>query len=129
MENSGLGLVFAILVMLVPCLATVYTVGDSSGWTIGVDYGTWTSGKTFSVGDSLVFNYGEGYTVDEVNASDYKTCTVGNPITSDSSGATTISLKTEGTHYYICGVVGHCESGMKLSVIVNAANSFFIDVE
>uniref|UniRef100_A0A803MEC4 Phytocyanin domain-containing protein n=1 Tax=Chenopodium quinoa TaxID=63459 RepID=A0A803MEC4_CHEQI len=34
-------------------LATVYTVGDSSGWTIGVDYGTWAASKTFVVGDSL----------------------------------------------------------------------------
>jgi hypothetical protein len=39
--------------MIVPSLATVYTVGDSSGWTIGTDYSTWTSGKTFAVGDSL----------------------------------------------------------------------------
>lgn len=33
--------------------ATVYTVGDSSGWATGVDYTTWISGKTFRVGDSL----------------------------------------------------------------------------
>lgn len=41
------------LYLAVPGLATVYTVGDSSGWTMGVDYTTWTTGKTFVVGDSL----------------------------------------------------------------------------
>jgi hypothetical protein len=39
--------------MIVPSLATVHTIGDSGGWTLGVDYSTWTSGKTFVVGDSL----------------------------------------------------------------------------
>ncbi|KAJ4843524.1 hypothetical protein Tsubulata_016325 [Turnera subulata] len=113
----------AAMCMVVPSLATVYTVGDTAGWALGSDYSTWTSDKTFKVGDSLVFNYGGGHTVDEVSASDYSTCTVGNAITSDSSGATTIALKTAGTHYFICGVVGHCGSGMKLSVKVAAASS------
>ena len=44
--------------LAVPCLATVYTVGDSAGWTLGVDYDTWSSSKTFVVGDSL----GESFT-------------------------------------------------------------------
>uniref|UniRef100_A0A803NMF9 Phytocyanin domain-containing protein n=1 Tax=Cannabis sativa TaxID=3483 RepID=A0A803NMF9_CANSA len=74
--------------------ATVYTVGDTSGWAMGVDYTTWTSDKTFLVGDSLVFNYGSSHTVDEVSSSDYSSCTVGNAITSDNTGTTTISLKT-----------------------------------
>ncbi|PQQ14333.1 blue copper protein [Prunus yedoensis var. nudiflora] len=111
------------MVMMPSCLATVYTVGDSSGWTSGVDYSTWTSGKTFAVGDSLAFNYGSGHTVDEVSGSDYKTCTVGNSITSDSSGATTIPLKAAGTRYFICAVVGHCGMGMKLSVNVVGSGS------
>ncbi|XP_040997837.1 blue copper protein-like [Juglans microcarpa x Juglans regia] len=108
-----------VLCMVVPSLATVYTVGDTSGWVMGVDYSTWTSGKTFTVGDSLVFNYGGGHTVDEVSAGDYKTCTVGNSLSSDSSGASTIALKTAGTRYFICAVVGHCGSGMKLAVTVS----------
>nr|XP_034891944.1 blue copper protein-like [Populus alba] len=115
--------ILVVLCTVVPILAKDYTVGDTSGWAIGMDYSTWTSGKTFSVGDSLVFNYGGGHTVDEVRASDYSTCTTGNSITSDSSGATTIALKTAGTHYFICGVPGHCGSGMKVSVTVAAAGS------
>ncbi|KAG6402658.1 hypothetical protein SASPL_134860 [Salvia splendens] len=101
--------------------AAVFTVGDTSGWSIGSDYSTWASDKTFSVGDTLVFTYPSGHTVDEVSASDYKTCTVGNAIASDSSGSTSVSLKTAGPHYYICGVPGHCGGGMKLSITVSAA--------
>lgn len=123
---AGVGVVcvvFLVLCAVMPSLATDYTVGDSTGWTMGADYSTWTSGKTFLVGDTLVFNYGGGHTVDEVSASDYSTCTVGNAITSDSTGATTISLKKAGTHYFICGVIGHCGSGMKLAVTVESGKT------
>ncbi|GFY85871.1 hypothetical protein Acr_04g0006090 [Actinidia rufa] len=89
-------------------LAKDYTVGESSGWAVGMDYSTWTSGKTFTVGDTLC-------------ASDYSTCTVGNAIKTDSSGATNFPLKTAGTYYFICGVPGHCGSGMKVAVTVAAA--------
>lgn len=55
MANYGAGFVGLILILSggVPCLATVYTVGDSAGWALSVDYNTWTSGKTFKAGDSL----------------------------------------------------------------------------
>lgn len=45
--------ILVVLCTVVPILAKDHTVGDSSGWAIGMDYSTWTSGKTFSVGDSL----------------------------------------------------------------------------
>lgn len=147
----------------VPCFATVYTVGDSAGWALGVDYDTWASSKTFAVGDSLSklynqlfhiilnnkyhkiyikkkwkksyiiiiygiflfveFNYPSGHSVDEVSGSDYTTCTVGNAITSDNTGSTTVTLKAAGTHYFVCGVIGHCGGGMKLSVKVTESSS------
>ncbi|XP_030528690.1 blue copper protein-like [Rhodamnia argentea] len=125
MARAGLVMLCATLVLnlVVPSLATVYTVGDTTGWVTGMDYTTWTSGKTFLVGDSLVFNYGGGHSVDEVTRSDYGTCTIGTAINTDSSGATTIPLKTAGTHYFICGAAGHCSSGMKLAVSVKAGSS------
>jgi hypothetical protein len=36
-----------------PASAKDYTVGDSSGWTTGVDYTAWARGKTFNIGDTL----------------------------------------------------------------------------
>ncbi|GAV83250.1 Cu_bind_like domain-containing protein [Cephalotus follicularis] len=121
--GAGFICVTLILCMVVPGLATVYTVGDSSGWTLGADYTTWASDKTFEVGDSLVFNYDSSHTVDEVSASDYKACTSANAITTDTSGKTTIDLKTAGTHYFICGVMSHCAGGMKLAVTVGTGST------
>ncbi|KAK7372999.1 hypothetical protein VNO80_06392 [Phaseolus coccineus] len=120
---SSVSLVFIVslaLNMAMPTLAATHTVGDTSGWTIGGDYSTWASGLKFRVGDSLVFNYGPGHTVDEVTQSDYKSCTTGNSLSTDSSGATTITLKTAGTHHFICAAPGHCQGGMKLTVKVKA---------
>ncbi|KAK2445383.1 blue copper protein [Trifolium repens] len=124
LSNIAMVLCFFLAInMALPTLATVHTVGDTTGWAIGADYSTWASDKTFAVGDSLVFNYGAGHTVDEVKESDYKSCTTGNSISTDSSGATTIPLKKAGKHYFICSVPGHCTGGMKLSVKVKASSA------
>lgn len=114
----------SLAVLLLLCCAqwssaTDYTVGDTSGWTTGIDYSTWTSSKTFVVGDTLGFTYAPSlHTVNEVSPSDYSACSTSNYITTDSSGSTTIPLKTAGTHYFVCGVPGHCIGGMKLAVTV-----------
>ena len=51
--NAGIVRALVALCMVVPTLATVYTVGDTNGWVTNYDYTTWTSGKTFVAGDSL----------------------------------------------------------------------------
>ncbi|XP_074587209.1 blue copper protein-like [Curcuma longa] len=104
--------------------ATDYTVGDSSGWANGVDYSTWTSGKTFAVGDTLAFNYAGGtHTVDRVSSGDYSACSSSNALSTDSSGQTTVTLSSAGNYYFICGVAGHCANGMKLTVAVASPSS------
>jgi hypothetical protein len=71
-----------------------------------------------------VFNYAKGlHTVVEVSAAEYMACTAANPLGSDSSGATTVALKTPGTHYFVCSITGHCGAGMKLAVTVGGSNS------
>jgi len=127
MASGGASLALAAL-LLVGCVAaaaaTKYTVGDASGWTTSGDYATWASGKKFKVGDTLEFKYAGGaHTVDEVSAADYAACSSSNALSSDSAGSTTVTLKTAGKHYFICGVAGHCSSGMKLVVNVAAAKS------
>lgn len=51
----GAAMLWAAIVVntVVPTMATDHTVGDSGGWAMGVDYSTWTSDKTFVVGDNL----------------------------------------------------------------------------
>ncbi|KDP28869.1 hypothetical protein JCGZ_14640 [Jatropha curcas] len=115
-----------ILLMAIPAAyAAQYIVGDSSGWTnFGVDYSTWASGKTFTVGDTLVFNYdGSTHKVDEVSQSDYNSCSSSNAIESHDDGSTTIKLSKTGTIYFICPTAGHCSGGMKLAVNVVAAST------
>uniref|UniRef100_A0A0E0K5G1 Phytocyanin domain-containing protein n=1 Tax=Oryza punctata TaxID=4537 RepID=A0A0E0K5G1_ORYPU len=114
--------------LLVACAssaaATSYTVGDVSGWTIGVDYTSWAGSKSFKVGDNLVFKYASGaHTVVEVSAAGYLACAAANALGSDSSGSTTVSLKTPGKHYFICTIAGHCAGGMKMEVDVSGSSS------
>ncbi|KFK41656.1 hypothetical protein AALP_AA2G155800 [Arabis alpina] len=109
--------------LIINVFAPAYSATHSVEWSLGKDYTSLATGKPYAVGDTMVFNYGAGHTVDEVSESDYKSCTVGNAISSDSSGTTSIALKTSGPHYFICGIPGHCDGGMKLSVTVAAASS------
>ncbi|VAI47614.1 unnamed protein product [Triticum turgidum subsp. durum] len=122
---AGRGLLAAGLVLLLaavaPAYATDYTVGDSPGWASGVDYSTWASDKTFTVGDTLVFQYGASHNVAEVGSSDYSACSATNSIQSFSDQDTKITLTKPGTRYFICGVSGHCSGGMKLAVKVAPA--------
>lgn len=46
-------LIFMVLYTVASSFAAVYTVGEGSGWALGVDYSGWTSDKTFVVGDTL----------------------------------------------------------------------------
>ncbi|CAM8925230.1 unnamed protein product [Rhodiola kirilowii] len=108
-------LAVAALLMTV-AKAKSYTVGDADGWTAGPDYTTWTSGKTFKVGDELVFTYLPNHDVLEVLKKDYNTCSASSPISADNSGSTTIPLTAVGKRYFICGTPGHCDLGQKLEV-------------
>jgi ssDNA-binding replication factor A large subunit len=57
MASCGASCLTIAALLLAACAssaaATSYTVGDASGWTIGVDYTSWAGSKSFKVGDSL----------------------------------------------------------------------------
>ncbi|CAF1864388.1 unnamed protein product [Brassica oleracea var. botrytis] len=73
---------------------TVHKVGDSSGWTMmGVNYEAWASSKTFQVGDSLAFEYNNGFhDVTEVTHNDFELCEPSKPLARYQTGSDTISL-------------------------------------
>ncbi|TVU09904.1 hypothetical protein EJB05_43403 [Eragrostis curvula] len=99
--------------------ATTFIVGDEQGWTMGIDYINWVKGKTFAVGDKLVFNYSsEEHTVTEVRKDDYFACAGGDALSNDRSGSTNVTLTAPGTRYFICNIPGHCTIGMKIAVTV-----------
>ncbi|KAF7053111.1 hypothetical protein CFC21_061098 [Triticum aestivum] len=100
--------------------ATTYLVGDAAGWTRNVDYGGWLAGKIFRAGDVLVFKYNSTFhDVAWVSKGGYKKCVVSPkgyaPVYRNGYDAVALP---RGTHYFICGVPGHCSAGMKLAVTV-----------
>lgn len=116
--------VLLLLILAAPAaFAANYVVGDSNGWSQGVDYSTWLQGKTFNVGDTLSFSYGGSHGVDVVSQSDYKNCISSNALSSYNDGSTKITLSKAGSMYFICPNSGHCSTGMKLAVTVGSASS------
>ncbi|XP_047975018.1 stellacyanin-like [Salvia hispanica] len=121
MGNNLLLLIFTAAFLLLHCLrcsATVYTVGDSSGWDISTDIDSWSNDKTFSTGDTLLFQYSQYHSVSEVTEGNYKGCNTTNVLQSSSNGNTTFALTSPGERYFICGNRLHCLGGMKLHVHV-----------
>ncbi|KAH7285533.1 hypothetical protein KP509_33G032300 [Ceratopteris richardii] len=99
--------------------AKQYNVGDSSGWTEGVDYESWASNYTFYTGDSLRFNSMGGlHTVQQVSADDFRACSSKKAIMSGTSATNVVKLDKAQTYYFICGEHGHCQAGMQLRVTV-----------
>ncbi|KAI7727455.1 hypothetical protein M8C21_016595 [Ambrosia artemisiifolia] len=101
------------------CLATTYTVGDSSGWDISTDVDSWAQGKHFVVGDVLLFQYSSTHSVAEVNRESYQGCNTTNVLQPSSNGNTTFALTKPGDRYFVCGNRLHCYAGMKLHVVVD----------
>ncbi|XP_044471275.1 blue copper protein-like [Mangifera indica] len=100
-----------------------YVVGDQIGWTIpantSVGYQNWASGKTFMVGDILVFNYAmNAHDVAEVTKQAYASCDSNSTISLNSSPPTRITLTTPGEHFFICTFPNHCSAGQQLAINV-----------
>ncbi|XVE62545.1 hypothetical protein DITRI_Ditri06bG0126300 [Diplodiscus trichospermus] len=114
--------IFALVAAMVPAIsfAKEFIVGDDDGWKLGVDYQDWAKDKQFVVGDTLVFNYKAGvHNVFKVNGDDFQNCNVpSNNSLGSFSGNDKITLAAGGNKWYICGVSGHCEGGMKLKIMV-----------
>lgn len=122
----AMGLLIVALSLIGLVRATsFYVVGDSNGWRpMGVDYyKTWSSSKTFYVGDSLIFLYNKDFhNVMEVNFQDFESCNPSSALATYQSEYEPVNLNRTGHCYFICGVPGHCESGQKLDVLVLPAS-------
>ncbi|XP_010491367.1 PREDICTED: stellacyanin-like [Camelina sativa] len=106
------------IVVIRRCNATTYFVGDSSGWDISSDLESWTSGKRFSSGDVLMFQYSSTHSVYEVDKNNYQNCNSTDAIRTFTNGNTTVSLSKPGDRFFVCGNRLHCFSGMRLRVNV-----------
>ncbi|CAJ1976582.1 unnamed protein product [Sphenostylis stenocarpa] len=98
--------------------ATIYTVGDSSGWDISTNFDTWIADKKFKVGDALVFQYSSGQSVEEVTKESFDRCNTTNVLATYRNGNTTVPLTKGGDRYFVSGNKLYCLGGMKLDVHV-----------
>ncbi|KAL4654109.1 hypothetical protein ACB092_01G354700 [Castanea dentata] len=115
----------AVAVVVKVTEAATYVVGDSTGWAVPRNnptfYTTWTSGKRFSVGDVLVFNFMSNvHDVATVSRADYDACAVDNTLSRETTGPYNYTINSTGTHYIICTIAngGHCFGGQKLTIRV-----------
>ncbi|CAI9753631.1 unnamed protein product [Fraxinus pennsylvanica] len=104
---------------------TVHIVGDSLGWEIppnnSVSYTNWAAGKSFMVGDILVFNFMTNqHDLLRVPKASYDGCSDDNAIGSAiTTGPANVTLDSAGEHYYICTFGRHCQAGQKLAITVS----------
>ncbi|KAG5538738.1 hypothetical protein RHGRI_019334 [Rhododendron griersonianum] len=110
----------ALLLLVLLAVPAVHSVQTNIPWNEGINYQNWAAGKTFTVGDTLVFVYNTNHAVDIVDESDYTRCNSGNALHSYSGGQTTITLTAPGPMYFLCPTIGHCQAGMKLNITVAA---------
>nr|XP_009417164.1 PREDICTED: mavicyanin [Musa acuminata subsp. malaccensis] len=109
-----------------PAEGAVYKVGDSAGWTImgSPNYTAWAASKTFHVGDTIVFEYNNSFhNVLEVTKAEYNACNASSPIATYATGNDSITIKTKGHHYFLCGFPGHCTIGQKVDIYIPKSSS------
>ncbi|KAI3469554.1 hypothetical protein Pfo_026217 [Paulownia fortunei] len=126
LENRAVAVLCFIFVWFQLSTGAVYKVGDSAGWTtIGnVDYKQWAVTKTFQLGDIIVFEYNpQFHNVMQVTHAEYRACNVSSPISTHTTGNDSITIKTHGHHFFVCGVPGHCQAGQKVDINVLRAPS------
>ncbi|KAJ4955916.1 hypothetical protein NE237_012699 [Protea cynaroides] len=111
--------VVACLCLVLTCSATMYTVGDTSGWDISSDLDSWVKNKTFNVGDVLLFQYSSSYTVNEVTRENFNGCNVTQAMQIYTGGNTTIPLTKPDDRFFVPGNKLYCLGGMKLQVDIN----------
>ncbi|XP_057415456.1 mavicyanin-like [Lotus japonicus] len=108
---------------------TRHVVGNSTGWTVPTNggasfYTSWAANNSFTVGDTLVFNYAtSAHNVEEVTKTNYDSCNSTSPIATYTTPPVTVTINKTGAHYFICGVPGHCLGGQKLSINVTSGSS------
>ncbi|KAE8711785.1 Basic helix-loop-helix DNA-binding superfamily protein [Hibiscus syriacus] len=116
-QGALLGFFAATEIVFQLAMAVDHTVGaPNGGWDTSTDLATWAGSQSFAVGDNLVFRYTSNHDVVEVTQTNYDSCSTINSIGTHTGGNTVIALSSPGKRYFICGIPGHCNQGMKVEI-------------
>ncbi|CAH1422347.1 unnamed protein product [Lactuca virosa] len=100
-----------------------FQVGGDKGWVIPTSkdstdlYDQWASKNRFNINDTLHFAYKKD-SVLVVSKEEHAKCKSSHPIFFSNNGDTTFEIDRSGYFYFISGVSGHCERGLKMIVKV-----------
>ncbi|KAI3970284.1 hypothetical protein MKX01_023931 [Papaver californicum] len=126
-KMNGVYKVCSVMVLYALALGSAGTLATKHvvTWDLSSDMNSWEKGKTFKVGDQLVFKYSSGlHSVVELSSEkEFKNCDTGNALDSKSSGSDAFKLSKPGTRYFACGTMGHCDQGMKVQIKTVAAGT------
>ncbi|EOY28875.1 Copper binding protein 9, putative [Theobroma cacao] len=97
-----------------------HVVGGDRGWDPSSDVASWSSGRSFRVGDKIWFAYSAAQeSIIELKSQDeYESCDVSNPIRMYTDGLDGIPLDGEGTRYFVSSKPESCKNGLKVNVEV-----------
>ncbi|KAI6697031.1 hypothetical protein NL676_017150 [Syzygium grande] len=108
--------IVALVALPSVALATQWTVGDSSGWTINYNYTDWAKDKVFPM---FSYQVGNHSVLKISNATDFQACNKPPANEALTSGHDVIPLNTTGVKWYICGIGEHCAKlNQKLKIMV-----------
>ncbi|MCD7472293.1 hypothetical protein HAX54_013357 [Datura stramonium] len=107
--------------------ATEFSVGGDKGWvvpTVKDDqlYNQWAGKNRFKINDTLRFEYKKD-SVLVVTKEEHEKCKSSHPIFFSNNGKTVYKLEQPGLYYFISGVSGHCERGLKMIIKVLEAGA------
>ncbi|KAL2555804.1 early nodulin-like protein 6 [Forsythia ovata] len=113
-------LFFALHLVAVHCFE--FHVGGDAGWAIPSSkndqlYNDWASKDRFMINDTLRFEYTKD-SVLEVTQEEYEKCRSTHPMFFSNNGNTFYTLNHPGLYYFMSGVSGHCQRGLKMIIKV-----------
>ncbi|XP_022714442.1 mavicyanin-like isoform X2 [Durio zibethinus] len=97
-----------------------HVVGGDRGWDPSSGVASWSSDRSFRVGDKIWFAYSAAQeSIVELKSRDeYESCDVSNPIRMYTDGLDGIPLDVEGMRYFVSGKPENCKNGLKLHMEV-----------
>ncbi|CAI0400795.1 unnamed protein product [Linum tenue] len=125
MSKKALVLLTLICCVVVAASSAELFVGGKEGWTVPKSkdeqhhfFNDWASTNRFRVNDTLRFKYKKDSVMVVKEEEEYNKCRSSHPLFFSNNGDTSFRLDRPGLFYFISGVTGHCDHGLKMIIKV-----------